>query len=341
MAVSTATTRMYGPGETDASHSQVDYDAAGNQTKDLTASSGGGTRVYDAENRMTIARDASNNQIAAYTYDADGRRVKRNVTGQTEVWQAYGMGGELLAEYAANASPASPQKEYGYRNGQLLITATAATRSNFALSSNGAVASASTAQSGYPANSTNNGDRKGTNWGSGGGWADSDGGTFPDWLQVDFNGSKSIEEIDVFTVQDGYTNPVEPTESLTFSQYGLTGYDVQYWNGSAWTTVTGGSVSGNNKVWRKFTFAAITTSKIRVLTNAAVAGFSLLTEVEAWTSPTASSTSSTINWLVTDQLGTPRIVFDQSGSLAATKRHDYPCTLRTQMKEQQANPHQL
>jgi RHS repeat-associated protein len=123
MAVSTATNRMYGPGETDASHSQVDYDAAGNQTKDLTASSGGGTRVYDAENRMTIARDASNNQIAAYTYDADGRRVKRNVTGQTEVWQAYGMGGELLAEYAANASPASPQKEYGYRNGQLLITA--------------------------------------------------------------------------------------------------------------------------------------------------------------------------------------------------------------------------
>jgi RHS repeat-associated protein len=103
----------------------------------------------------------------------------------------------------------------------------------------------------------------------------------------------------------------------------LTGYDVQYWNGSAWTTVTGGSVTGNNKVWRKFTFAAITTSKIRVLTNASVAGFSLLTEVEAWTSPTATSTNSTINWLVTDQLGTPRMVFDQSGSLATTKRHDY------------------
>jgi RHS repeat-associated protein len=30
---------------------------------------------------------------------------------------------ELLAEYATNASPASPQKENGYRNGQLLITA--------------------------------------------------------------------------------------------------------------------------------------------------------------------------------------------------------------------------
>jgi len=28
----------------------------------------------------------------------------------------YGFGGELLAEYAASAAPASPQKEYGYRD---------------------------------------------------------------------------------------------------------------------------------------------------------------------------------------------------------------------------------
>jgi dipeptidyl aminopeptidase/acylaminoacyl peptidase len=42
-----------------------------------------------------------------------------------ETWQVYGIDGELLAEYAPNASPSSPQKEYGYRNGQLLIIATA------------------------------------------------------------------------------------------------------------------------------------------------------------------------------------------------------------------------
>src|SRR5216684_1621899 len=37
------------------------------------------------------------------------------------------MDGELLAEYdAANASPSLPQKEYGYRNGQLLVEVTAA-----------------------------------------------------------------------------------------------------------------------------------------------------------------------------------------------------------------------
>jgi RHS repeat-associated protein len=36
-----------------------------------------------------------------------------------------------------------------------------------------------------------------------------------------------------------------------------------------------------------------------------------------------SAGTAAINWLVTDQLGTPRMVFDQSGSLATTKRHDY------------------
>src|SRR5207245_2522472 len=30
-----------------------------------------------------------------------------------------------------------------------------------------------------------------------------------------------------------------------------------------------------------------------------------------------------IRWLVTDQLGTPRMIFDQSGSLTTVSRHDY------------------
>jgi RHS repeat-associated protein len=33
--------------------------------------------------------------------------------------------------------------------------------------------------------------------------------------------------------------------------------------------------------------------------------------------------STKINWLVTDQLGTPRMIFDKTGSLAATTRHDF------------------
>ncbi len=36
-----------------------------------------------------------------------------------------------------------------------------------------------------------------------------------------------------------------------------------------------------------------------------------------------SSGGADIEWLVADQLGTPRMIFDKTGSLANTKRHDY------------------
>ena len=41
--------------------------------------------------------------VDSYSYDGDGRRIKRNTNGN-ETWQVYGLGGELLAEYAANAT---------------------------------------------------------------------------------------------------------------------------------------------------------------------------------------------------------------------------------------------
>jgi RHS repeat-associated protein len=140
---------------------------------------------------------------------------------------------------------------------------------------------------------------------------------------VDFNGSQTIDEIDVFTLQDDYNNPSAPAETMTFNIYGLTGFDVQYWNGSAWVTVPGASVAGNNKVWNKINFPAITTTKIRVLTNASGDGFSRITEVEAWAAASGRGSSAKINWLVSDHLGTPRMILDQTGSLANVSRHDY------------------
>jgi len=89
------------------------YDAAGNQIND-----GSGPRTYDAENRMLTATKGG--VSSSYAYDADGRRVRR-IIGAQETWQIYGIGGELLAEYAVGASPTTPQKEYGYRGGQMLV----------------------------------------------------------------------------------------------------------------------------------------------------------------------------------------------------------------------------
>src|SRR5262249_28902241 len=139
-------------------------------------------------------------------------------------------------------------------------------RINVALATNGGVASASSQiNSSFPAESTNNGDRKGINWGSGGGWNDNTAGVFPDSLEIDFNGNKTIDEIDVFTLQDAYANPAEPTQDMTFSQYGVTAFDVQVWNGADWVTVPGGSITNSNKVWTKITFSPIQTTKVRVL----------------------------------------------------------------------------
>jgi hypothetical protein len=70
---------------------------------------------------VAIELDALTDQWQYYAYDADGHRTRRRINGQ-ETWQLY-FEGELLAEYAAGAAATSPQKEYGYRNGQLLVTA--------------------------------------------------------------------------------------------------------------------------------------------------------------------------------------------------------------------------
>ena len=55
-----------------------------------------------------------------YVYDADGKRVRR-IVGGVETWQVYGFDGELMAEYPVNGTALTPQKEYGYRKGQMLI----------------------------------------------------------------------------------------------------------------------------------------------------------------------------------------------------------------------------
>ncbi len=66
--------------------------------------------------------------------------------------------------------------------------------------------------------------------------------------------SKTIDHVVVYTVQDNYTSPIEPTDVLTFTKYGVMDFTVQGWNGSAWVTL--GTVTGNNLVKRTVNFAA-------------------------------------------------------------------------------------
>jgi PKD repeat protein len=153
---------------------------------------------------------------------------------------------------------------------------------NVARASAGAGASASsTYNAGYAASSVIDGEHKGLNWGNLGGWNDGTRGTYPDWVEVAFNGAQKLTEIRVFTLQNDFRNPVEPDANTLANVYGILDFEVQYWDGSQWVAVPNGAVTGNDKAMRVFTFPEITTTKIRVFVTNARNNFSRLTEVEA------------------------------------------------------------
>jgi len=173
-----------------------------------------------------------------------------------------------------------------------LANAVSRTSINVALPANGGIASASSTL--RPANSVayvNDNQRSGAGWsGGGGGWADATSGAFPDWVQINFSGAKTIDHVVVYSVQDQFQTPVEPTDAMRFTLYGLTAFQVQGWNGSAWVTL--GSVSGNNAVKRTVSFSPYTTDRIRILiTGVADGGWSRVAEIEAWTSVGATTSA--------------------------------------------------
>jgi hypothetical protein len=180
----------------------------------------------------------------------------------------------VVAAYSGDGNNTASQ-------GQLTQVVIPVVGTNFALASNGAVASASSTLSvAFPVSAVNNNERAGVNWGNGGGWNDATGNAFPDTVQIAFNGSKTIDRVVVYTLQDNFASPIEPTDTLTFSLYGITAFVVQGWTGSAWTTLA--TVSGNNLVKRSVNFSAFTTSRIRIRITAVLASFSRITEIEAW-----------------------------------------------------------
>jgi hypothetical protein len=167
---------------------------------------------------------------------------------------------------------------------------------NVASALNGAAAVASsTVNANFPASATINGDRKGTGWGTpAGGWNDATRASFPDTLEVTFAAPQVISEIAVYTLQNSFSSPLEPTDAMTFTAYGLTAFDVQAWDGSQWVTVPGGLVTNNNLVKRKFVFPDITTDRVRVVVHSSADGlYSRIVEIEAFScisSPHATST---------------------------------------------------
>jgi len=155
---------------------------------------------------------------------------------------------------------------------------------NVALATNGATVTASSAHGSFPAENVINGDRTGKNWNSGtGGW--NSAGTFPQTLEITFNERKFIDEINVFTLQDGFSAGQEPRKDTVFYAYGITEFKLRYWDEAdgGWKDIPGCAVTGNNRVWRQFKFDPIDVEKIQLsMTNSTDGNTARVVEIEAW-----------------------------------------------------------
>jgi RHS repeat-associated protein len=391
LGVNTTSNRLTVPG---GQSGALAYDAVGNLVTDTYT--GEGAREYDAENR--ISRAWANNQWQIYAYDSDGKRVKR-VVNSTETWQVYGMGGELLAEYAQNGTAANPKKEYGYRNGELLVTLEGAASQTQTIGSTPNSATFVSQQ--VPATMT-----AGHRYAVSVTFRNSGSNT---WTAANYYNLGSANDNGAWSLyRVALPAPVAPNQEVTFN-FTITApatpanYNFQWrvvqdyyeWFGdysaNVQVAVSGGPGNGGNAaecVWQNVPSAMIAgqsyTLSVKMLntgsntwTTANHYNLGSANDNGAWSlyrvavpssiapgqestftfTVTAPATPGTYNfqwrmvqdyvewfgdtstnvavsvspppsatmirWLVTDQLGTPRIILDESGSLATVSRHDY------------------
>src|SRR5262249_7555747 len=185
----------------------VHVTAAANVPPSVTISSPseGATSAAPATVTVTASASDSDGTIASVAFFANGAPIGTDTTSPYTVsWPNVAAGAYTLTAVATDNRNATTTSTPVH----ITVNATPG-RMNMALASNGGVASASsTYNPSYPASGAINGDRKGLNWGAGGGWTDGTPNAAPDWLEVDFNGNKLIDEVDVFSLQDSYGAPV-------------------------------------------------------------------------------------------------------------------------------------
>jgi hypothetical protein len=213
---------------------------------------------FDGTNWVTLATVNGNDLVKRTVSFAPYRtdRIRINILGALATWSR-------VTEVEAWTSTAAAQE------------------ANVALATNGAVATASTTNGpGFLPSTVIDNKRSGAGWGAGGGWNDATAGAFPDWIEIDFSGAKTIDRAVVYSVQDNYLNPAEPTDSMTFTLRGIRDFAVQGFDGTNWITLA--TVTGNNLVKRSVSFAPFATDRIRIYITNALASWTRITEVEAW-----------------------------------------------------------
>jgi len=367
--VQPTTNRLYSPGDLapqlPEDHRRIRYDKAGNQVKDTYT--GYGTATFDGDNHIVAIQDKFGGS-STYTYNANAQRVRRRINNQ-ETWQIYGIEGELVAEYAANGAVASPQNEYGYRDGQLLIAATSsglqgswkfdenngATAADASGANNtGTLSSGATWTTGQSGAAVNlDGVDDYVQVGAQSSLALTNAGTLSAWIYptgagshatcggiiVNKEGEYELARFTDGTIQWAFanTNPgwnwvntgyVAPLNQWTHVAVTYDGGIVKtYINGTLFHTYTGtGAIGDVDNSQNDFRVGGrqVTSHNFRGRIDEVRVYNRALSASEVTTlSSGASSSSTQINWLVPDHLGTPRIILDQTGLFANVKRHDY------------------
>jgi hypothetical protein len=204
----------------------------------------------------------------------------------------------------------------GYRSDVFLVALTPGdaletpnpARRNVALASaGGRAASVNEIDLGFRPEGAINGDRRGANIGNDDGWV-GQRYTRPAWLQVEFVGTPTIDEVCVVSAQDDWRAPVEPSESLQFALYGLVDFHLESWDGAAWRPIAETAVAGNTQVVRCVQFPALTTSRIRLVVTRTPDGYTRLIELEAWTSASADAPGTPVVVTPPAVPGTPNLV---------------------------------
>lgn len=321
---------------------QLTYDRAGNVLSD---SFGGNNFSYDAESRLVAAGVTLTSAGGLYVYDGDGRRTRfrPNLFSARPRWKyfIYGFDGELVAEYNNEAPPTNPSVEYGYRNGEKLIVANA---------TSGTPGSGATITLAVP-----NGGFEAPPIGVGSSVYNPPGGvwTFTGAAGITGNGSR-LNSGNENAPEGGQAAFLQGGETSTIAQH-VSGFDAtrNYQLIFQAAAATAGARGGKGEkgvtvapVFEIFvddvslgvfqpssaSYTEYTTPIFRVTAGKAQVRFvarnrdgseitALLDNVRIIGS--APTVGADIRWLVTDHLGTPRMVVGLGGQLADVTRHDY------------------
>jgi len=312
--------RLYALGDAGRLPSQklMRYDASGNLIYD--AFTGNGTRGYDAENRMTSAQDI-NGGTTNYVYDADGRRVKRNIDGVVTL-QIHGIGGELLAEYAPNAAANSPQKEYGFRGKELLVSATSAV-APFAQNVTWANAAGVNISGNTLTKNTANG------WGNSGAVSTQSIASGDGYVEFTVNFFSGVRACGL-SLGDSNLSYTDIDFAVYFGAFSGNTYSV--YEKGVLKQIIGAYTAGDRfRVAVESGVVKYYRNGVLFYTSTAAPVYPLLVDTAFFTNTydisnvvlTTPGTPVTLQWLVSDHLGTPRMVADLSGSLSGIRRRDH------------------